>query len=105
MLSEVGSDVSSSLAGFILFGLFRGGVLLNFDTSGEPIHFTISAALLFGTICAAVDPVAVSAANYVLRQLLLLHTCAIHLLFTSLRTGEDCLRSVEKALYPSTTRP
>ena len=54
MLSEVGSDVSSSLAGFILFGLFRGGVLLNFDTSGEPIHFTISAALLFGTIRASI---------------------------------------------------
>ena len=72
--SDVGRDVSSSLAGFILFGLFHGGVLLNFDTSGEPIQFTISAALLFGTICAAVDPVAVSAANHVLRQLLLLRT-------------------------------
>ena len=80
MLSEVGSDVSSSLAGFILFGLLRGGVLLNFDTSGEPIHFCGTA--VWDDMC--VDPVAVSAANHVLRQLLLLHTCAIHLLFTSL---------------------
>ena len=36
---DVGRDVSSSLAGFILFSLFHGGVLLILDTSGEAIYF------------------------------------------------------------------
>ena len=51
MLSEVGSDVSSSLAGFILFGLFHGGVLLNFDTSGEPIHYHFCGTAVWDDMC------------------------------------------------------
>ena len=42
--------------GACLFGLFHAGALL----AGTDVDFTISSALLFGTICAAVDPVAVS---------------------------------------------
>ena len=42
--------------GVCLFGLFHAGALL----TGSDVDFTISSALLFGTICAAVDPVAVS---------------------------------------------
>ena len=39
--------------GFTVWGLSEAGLLSN--------HCTIASALLFGTICAAVDPVAVSA--------------------------------------------
>ena len=44
--------------GLTLFGLRGGGVLLT--GSAQNVKFTESSALLFGTICAAVDPVAVS---------------------------------------------
>lgn len=46
------------LLGLTLFGLNEVGVVL--AGSNKDVNFTISAALLFGTICAAVDPVAVS---------------------------------------------
>ncbi len=42
--------------GLLLFGLFKAGALL----VDEDYEFNASAALLFGTIVAAVDPVAVS---------------------------------------------
>ncbi len=42
--------------GLVLFGLYEAGALL----VGMDVEFTVSAALLFGTIVAAVDPVAVS---------------------------------------------
>lgn len=45
-------------AGLTLFGLRNvGGVLTG---PNSQVEFSVSAALLFGTICAAVDPVAVS---------------------------------------------
>ena len=45
-------------AGLTLLGLSNVGVVLTGPNS--QVQFTESAALLFGTICAAVDPVAVS---------------------------------------------
>ena len=50
------SKLCSNSLGFTLYGLFQAGMLLG----GLNVNFTISSALLFGTICAAVDPVAVS---------------------------------------------
>ena len=43
--------------GLCLFGLFHAGIVLT--GSASDVNFTLSSALLFGTICAAVDPVAV----------------------------------------------
>ena len=45
-------------AGLTLFGLRNAGAVLTGPNS--QVEFSESAALLFGTICAAVDPVAVS---------------------------------------------
>ena len=46
-------------SGMTLFALHRGGAVLTGENL-QGVDFTISSALLFGTICAAVDPVAVS---------------------------------------------
>ena len=45
--------------GLCLYGLFKADLLLTGTDSVAGVNFTISSALLFGTICAAVDPVAV----------------------------------------------
>lgn len=44
--------------GLTVYGLRGINVLLT--GAAQSVNFTVSAALLFGTICAAVDPVAVS---------------------------------------------
>ena len=51
-------DLCLLYAGLTLFGLKNVGVVLT--GSNSQVEFSESAALLFGTICAAVDPVAVS---------------------------------------------
>ena len=45
-------QLMNSLSGFTIFGLSAAGL--------TAFPFTIASALLYGTICAAVDPVAVS---------------------------------------------
>lgn len=47
------------VAGLTLYGLKNAGVVLTGPGLEEAI-FSVSSALLFGTICSAVDPVAVS---------------------------------------------
>ena len=50
--------------GLCLYGLFEAGLLLTGTESVAGVNFTLSSALLFGTICAAVDPVAVSSPTH-----------------------------------------
>ena len=50
--------ILSLLSGVTLFALFQSGGILTADNLSDA-KFTISSAFLFGTICAAVDPVAV----------------------------------------------
>jgi len=53
----IGTIWNAFALGFTLYGLYQAGTLL----VGLNVQFTIPSALLFGTICAAVDPVAVLA--------------------------------------------
>jgi sodium/hydrogen exchanger 3 len=57
----VGTLFNAFAVGLCLYGLFKADLLLTGTDSVAGVNFTISSALLFGTICAAVDPVAVLA--------------------------------------------
>ena len=78
------------ILGLTLFGLRQVGVLLT--GSNDIVNFTVSSALLFGTICSAVDPVAVSMPRlymYMYIIYVMLIRCSLHVFPALFAAGID----------------